>query len=50
MATLLLGVRAGDAGTFVPVTLLVLLVAMGACYVPARRAMNLHPVAALRHE
>jgi predicted permease len=50
MGTLLLGVRAGDLGTLVPVTLMVLLVAMGACYVPARRAMNLHPVVALRHD
>jgi len=50
MANLLFGVHAGDAGTLVPVTLLVLLVALAACYVPARRATHLDPVVALRHD
>jgi predicted permease len=50
MANLLVGVRAGDAGTFIPVTLLVLLVAMGACYLPASRATRLDAVVALRRD
>ena len=50
MATLLVGVQSGDPGTFVPVTALLAIVAVGACYVPARRAMRLDPVVALRYE
>ncbi len=50
MAKLLVGISAGDPGTFVPATSILLLVALGACYIPARRAMRLDPVVALRHE
>jgi predicted permease len=50
LSKLLVGISAGDPGTFVPATIFLLLVALGACYIPARRAMRLDPVVALRHE
>jgi len=50
MASLLFGVKATDAVTFAAVGALLVLVAMAACYIPARRAMSVDPLTALRHE
>ena len=50
MSSLLFGVGSTDPLTFVTVAALVLLVALFASYVPARRAMRVDPVVALRHE
>jgi len=48
MATLLFGVGARDPMTFVGVGGLLALVSVVACYIPARRAMRVDPVVALR--
>ena len=47
-SSLLFGVTGGDPLTFTTVSLLLTAVAMAACYFPARRAMRVDPIRALR--
>lgn len=50
LSSLLIGVSGYDVTTFVIVSTLLVLVALFACYLPARRATKIDPLVALRYE
>jgi putative ABC transport system permease protein len=50
LSGLLFGVGAFDVTTFASISLLLVIVSLLACYLPARRAMRIDPLSALRYE
>jgi putative ABC transport system permease protein len=50
IASSLFGVATSDPATFAAIAILLLIVAHAACWIPARRAMRVDPMVALRHE
>ncbi|HWF47883.1 MAG TPA: FtsX-like permease family protein, partial [Bryobacteraceae bacterium] len=50
MSKLLFAVSAADPSTFAAVAIMLMLIAMLACYIPARRTLRVDPMIALRDE
>ena len=50
VASLLYGVKAHDVTTLAVAALVLIAVALGASWIPARRAARVNPMLALRHE
>ncbi len=50
LSVMLYGISARDPLTFSAVVILLIVVALAACWIPARRAMHVDPMVALRHE
>jgi putative ABC transport system permease protein len=50
VSSLLFGITAADPISYAGVVLLLLVVVVLACYIPARRAMRVDPMVALRYE
>jgi putative ABC transport system permease protein len=50
LSGLLFGVGAVDVTTFTTISVLLVVVSLLACYLPARRAMRIDPLQALRYE
>ena len=50
ISSMIFGVTPYDPATFAGVAIILIVVALAACYIPARRAMQVDPMVALRHE